>query len=435
MLLQLLENEIKQIGEDKHFLVAYSGGMDSHVLLSLCVLLRQQFQLNLQAIHINHGISSHAKTWEYHCKHVCQAYDIPFITHHLSYTHVAGESLEERARIKRYESIATHMTEQTVLLTAHHQDDQAETFLLQLMRGAGLKGLSAMPRMKRFVSGWHARPLLTTSRENLRLFAIEQQLSWVEDESNVNDRWSRNYLRQQIMPLLNNRWTGAATMIARSANHCAEAQSLLLEQVDAMNANVMGTHSQTLSVNRLKQLPTMMQKQILRNWIQQQGYVLPNVKKLAAIMTQVFDAAHDRSPMVLFGHACVRRYRDDLFLLRHSSAMSIEADFQLNWDLNKNLLLPDGQQLSALKVIGQGLRTSLTQVAIKFRQGGEVIYLPHRGHRSLKKMFNEWGVLPWQRSQIPLLFVENELIAVVGYYYHPEWVVQTSEIGLTLQLS
>jgi tRNA(Ile)-lysidine synthase len=400
------------------------------------VLLRQQRELNLQAIHINHGISSYAQTWVDYCKQVCLEYDVPLIIHHLSLSHVVGESLEAEARIKRYEAIATYIKKNTVLLTAHHQDDQAETFLLQLMRGAGLKGLSAMPQLKRFASGCHARPLLEVTRDNLRQFAIEQKLSWIDDESNVSERWSRNYLRQQIMPLLNARWPNAAAMIARSASHCAEAETLLLKEVKAIDSNVRGVHPNTLSIQRLKQLPFITQKQILRNWIHHHGYVLPSMKKLAEIMTHVFDAAHDRLPVVSFGHACVRRYRDDLFLLPHTHC-DINDDYQLNWNLNLNesLLLPQGQKLIATKVLGQGLRTSLSQVAIKFRQGGEVIYLSQRGHRSLKKMFNEWKVLPWLRSQIPLAFADNELIAVVGYYYHPEWLAQPSEIGFTFQLS
>lgn len=429
MLLSQFHETILQLGKkDKHYLVAFSGGMDSHVLLKLCVLLREQIPFQLRAIHIHHGLSPHAEAWVQHCEQVCEAYDVPLTIHRLALNCQPGDSLEEIARQKRYEAIAKEMMAESVLLTAHHQDDQAETFLLQLMRGSGLKGLSAMPLIKSFATGWHARPLLSTKRVDLLAFANQNQLQWIEDESNADETWSRNYVRQQILPLLTSRWPAASAMIARSAEHCREAVVMQDEQIAARGLDVTGSQSYTLSVSKLKKLSYPEQKHVLREWIQRQGYVLPSIKKLMSIMTNVFDAALDKQPEVIFGAACVRRYRDDLYILPYRESEACQDE--MFWDLRESLLLPCGQQLIASQARGQGLKVTIDQVSIRYRQGGEQIYLPGRGHRSLKKMFHEWGVLPWERAQVPLVFFEDSLIAIPGYYYHPEWVAGATEVGL-----
>jgi len=430
MLVNKLHDAILQLGLDKHYLVAFSGGMDSHVLLKLCVMLRQQISLQFTAIHVHHGISPYADHWSQHCKKICDDYQVPLVIQQLAFHCEVGDSLEQQARHQRYEMIAASMTSHSVLLTAHHQDDQAETFLLQLMRGAGLKGLSAMPFVKPFATGLHARPLLTTKREDLLAFANEHHLQWIEDESNRNENLSRNYLRHQVLPLLTAHWPSAQAMIARSAKHCAEAESVLTDAAQKKMTEVLGSQPNTLSVLKLKQLDDVEQKRLLRMWIDHQGYTLPNINKLSAIMTNVLDAAPDKQPEVIFGDAYVRRFRDDLFLLS-CEKMNIRAR-PLHWNLREYLLLPNGKKLLASKTRGRGLRQSLETVVVRSRQGGETVFLSGRGHRTLKKMFNEWGILPWEREQIPLIFLGQQLLAVVGYYYHPEWIVSPHEMGMHL---
>ena len=224
-----LQRCVLQFGLDKTYWVAYSGGLDSSVLLSLFAELRRQLPIKLKAIHINHGLSPNASTWASLCATQCQSLQISYLERSVQVNANDGESIEEVARKKRYAVFAKCLEDGDILLTAHHQDDQAETFLLQLLRGAGVKGLAAMPQVKAFARGQHMRPLLEFSRSHLQAYAKERQLVWVDDESNLNLDFARNYIRHQLMPVLLQQWEGASDVIARSAAHCAEAQALLEE--------------------------------------------------------------------------------------------------------------------------------------------------------------------------------------------------------------
>ena len=292
--------------EHNTFWIAYSGGLDSHVLLSLCSQLRKEMKL-MRAIHVNHGISPNANSWANHCKKICESYDIQFIERTISLDLKAGDSLEEAARNKRYAVFAEYLEEGDVLLTAHHQDDQAETVLLQLLRGAGLKGLSAMPEIKSFARGHHGRPLLAFAREDLLQYAKEHQLIWIEDESNQDASLSRNFIRHEILAKLTLRWPSAAACIARSASHCAENQMLL--EAFSREVNVQGSRENTLSVARLLQFSPEKQRFFLRSWIHQLKYPLPDSKKMETIQRDVLFAAWDSSPLVKWGDVMLRRHR------------------------------------------------------------------------------------------------------------------------------
>lgn len=418
---------IERHGLEKNYWVAYSGGMDSHVLLSLCHKLSKELPLQWRVIHINHQINAKAGEWAQHCKQVCHDLAVPYHEFCLQLNKQTGDSLEAIAREARYQQFANCMQEGDVLLTAHHQEDQAETMLLQLLRGAGLPGLAAMPMEKRFGKGLHARPLLHYSQSELSTYAETEKLKWITDGSNHDTQFSRNFLRQDIFPSLRKTWPSAAKTIARSAMHCSEAQTLLQEFAAEICVNVSGGEKNTLSVAKLLELSASKQRLILRAWIHQQGFNLPNANKLETILISVLHADWDKLPCVSWGSVELRRYRDDLFLLPSLPKHDDTAVYE--WNFSQPLNLPGIGVLQAKKTLGLGLRSDLEAITVRFRQGGERATLAKRGRHTLKNLFHEWGVLPWERDRVPLIFTAERLIAAVGYYIDPEFLAGNKEEG------
>lgn len=411
----------------KNFWIAYSGGLDSHVLLSLCCKLRRDYPLTFRAIHINHQLSPHAKSWSQHCKKICAQYEIDFFEKDITWLQIKGQSLEEKAREMRYAAFGEYMQEGDVLLTAHHQEDQAETLLLQLLRGAGPKGLAAMPYHKSFGKGFHVRPLLSFSRKTLLQYAHKEQMIWIEDESNQNVKHSRNFIRHAVMPMLESRWPMVAKTMARTAMHCAEFENLLDTFALDLLKNLFGSNEQVLSVEKIRQLDMPKQRLLLRTWIKLRGFPLPDTKKIDQICTEVLMAGPDRLPCVKWGNTEARRYRDDLYII--SKVMKPVHLSDVTWEITQPLILPGIGILSAKEEVGCGLKSDIQTVSVCFRQGGEKITLPRRGRRTLKNLFQEWRIPVWERNRVPLLYVGGECIGAVGFFLNEGYTAKPGEIG------
>lgn len=421
----------KQYGLERTYWIAYSGGLDSHVLLHLFYLVRKEFAINFEVIHINHQLNVKANDWQNHCAATCKLYDIKFHVHQLTWNLSSGESLENEARKKRYALFATHLKASDILVTAHHQDDQAETMLLQLTRGAGLPGLSGMPAIKSLTVGRHARPLLNFSKTDLKQHAEEYQLHWIEDDSNKKIDFTRNFLRQEILPILQERWPTVAAILSRSANHIAEAESLLQEFALELMHKVSGKYTHTLSVQALLTLSKPQQKLVLRKWIKQFNFILPNEKRLETILDNMLLAAWDKMPVIKWENIELRRYQDDLFVMQVRSDEHL--DTTIAWDFKTPLILPQGI-LTAQLVQGRGLKSTIESVIVGYRKGGESLHLTNRkGRKSLKKLFQEWHILPWERNGIPLLFLGTQLIQVVGHVIAHPFIAEGLEWGYEIE--
>lgn len=412
-LVNLLRQFIQAHGCARTYWVALSGGLDSCVLLHLLATLRAEFPLQLRAVYIHHGISPHATDWAAHCAAQCQALQIDFLQRSIAVIEQQSHhSLEDRLRTARYAALTALLAPHDFLLTGHHQDDQAETVLLQLFRGAGPKGLAAMPLLKKLGAGFQARPLLTVSRATLHEYALQQQLTWVEDESNANVALTRNFLRHDVLPLLKQRWPTIAKTLARVADHCAQTQDVLDTWLAPHLASVQGASSVTLSVSKLKQLPVNQQLHILRAWLMQRNLPLPSTLKLQHIVQDVLSARMDKMPQVTWPGAEVRRYRDELYC--DVPLASFDTQQVLLWDMQTPLMLANGTLLTSADLAG--FHTDSQTVTVRFRQGGEKLHLPGRQHQhELKKLWQTWGVPPWQRERIPLIYVGDQLAMVVGY--------------------
>jgi tRNA(Ile)-lysidine synthase len=407
MLTQYLESFFKQFINTKTIYVGYSGGLDSTVLLF--ALSQTVYKSQLKAIHVHHGLSSHADSWSKHCQNFCDHLQIPLQVEKIKLIK-SGQSVEAEARTGRYALFKNMLQKDDLICTAHHRDDQAETLLLQLFRGSGVKGLSAMPAIKHFGMGYLIRALLNYSRQDLLDYANEHQLSWIDDESNEDTRFDRNFIRHEVMPLIKKRWDAIEKVLARSTMHFAETQQLL-DKIGAEHyAQLKGSQPNTLSISKLLTLEKSVRRNLIRFWINQNNFPLPSQKKLNQIENEILLARVDAEPIVHWQSVEVRRYRDNLYVM--AAVLPFNSSFMMEWKGEEDLLLPNNLGLIS-KTVLQNLKLNGKQkLYVRFRQGGETLYLPNRGHRSLKKLMQEWGIPPWQRGCIPLIFLDEQLIIV-----------------------
>ncbi len=412
---QSLFTLLPQSSTIRRYWIAYSGGLDSHVLLSAMAALKGMMAgVEVRAVHVNHSLSSQAKEWALHCQNVCEELQISCQQLVVDAHPEKGESPEAAARNARYQVIAQCIEEGDCLLTAHHQDDQAETLLLQLLRGSGMQGLAAMPVQTSFSQGQLARPLLSFSRQQLREYAEQHQLNWIEDPSNAETDFDRNYLRHEIMPLLQIRWPSASKVISRSAGHHAESSKLLNVLAEQDYRAATGHQQGTLSISFIKQLDVARQRLLLRYWISQLKLPMPASIHIEHILHDAVNSAPDAVPCISWPGGEVRRYQGDLYAMLPLERF--DASLEMLWHLDSPLKLPQNSgYLIAKRVQGKGLDCDITQVTVRFRQGGESCRPAGSNcSKSLKKLFQEKNIQPWLRDRVPLLYVENQLAVVVG---------------------
>jgi tRNA(Ile)-lysidine synthase len=421
------------IPSTSRFLLAYSGGCDSHALVHAAAQLQgQSYPWLFHALHVDHGLQASSAEWARHCQSVCAKLGVELTLLRTDARACAGESPEAAARAARYRAFENMMKTGDCLITAHHQDDQAETLLLQLLRGGGPHGLAAMPEVSVFASGLHARPLLAYSRRQLREYAQQQSLQWIEDPSNVDIGFDRNYLRVNVVPVLKERWPAFARVLARGAYHQAEAAQLLDIMADE-DLQCCIEKDQALRIRDLSELVEERQRNVLRYWLKTLGYKLPDTARLTQIQFEVLHAAPDRCPEVSWEGVVVRRYRDCLYALKPQAAVDI--DTVLPWDISRLLPLPDGGSISANLTYGRGIKHSLCQqrdMTGRYRRGGEQCQIaPYGSTRPLKKLLQENGVPPWEREHIPLVFAGEQLAAVADYWVCAPFQADSDEEGIS----
>jgi tRNA(Ile)-lysidine synthase len=421
-----LLQQLRRHPDTSCYQVAFSGGLDSHALLHALCKLRAVLDAEIGAVHIHHGLQQDADVWELQCQQVCAGLEVPYVSLRVDAKALRGESPEAAARSARYAALADWLPAGHCLLTAQHQDDQAETLLLQLLRGSGVSGLAAMPVLASLGGGRHLRPLLAVTREALHQYAIANKLTWIEDPSNSDTAFDRNYLRQQVLPVLRERWPAVASSLSRSASHCADAAHLLADLAE-QDLRALSSREDSLSLTGLAALPCARQSNVLRHWIKQLSGRTPSTAVLARILHDMPGSRRDSGPCVRWGNFEIRRYREELFLLRQTGSGDQSA--ALDWALAGPLVLPGaGGVLTAIPETGCGIRVAAVpdgRVRVAWRQGGECCMPAGRGHHhSLKKLFQERGIPPWERSRIPLIYIQDRLAAVAGL-----WICEPFQAG------
>ncbi|MDA9030599.1 tRNA lysidine(34) synthetase TilS [Candidatus Pseudothioglobus singularis] len=368
---------------DKNIVIALSGGIDSVVLLHF---LNSHYPGNIRAVHINHNLSKHSKDWSLFCKKQCHKQGVEFKSIDINIK--TSSNIEENARKKRYNSLKSELSKNEVLCTAHHQEDQSETFLLQLFRGSGVAGLASMPKMKSFAEAFLYRPFLNISKQLIVDYATKYNLDWVEDDSNINLNFKRNLLRLEFIPKLDSSFKGVIKNISRSAYHQSEALKLIndLAKIDIEKFNLVINHK--IQVLPLTELPERRVANVLRYYIAQRGFLMPSNKVLTELISVL--RAKDDAKVILKWHLYeVRRYDNELYFFDGEPDRSNE----------------DCPLFNKLK--------DQTNFTIRFRQDGQRVRLKDKKHSSsLKKVLQSANIPPWERDKLRMYYINETLVGM-----------------------
>lgn len=414
-----------------HWWVAYSGGMDSQALLYQLYQLYPAYQKywRIHAVHVHHGLHHDANEWLAFCQAQCLYWNIDFTYHRVSLNQ--ANNIEAQARNARYQKLKQHLkSNQCYLLTAHHLDDQIETFQLQLLRGAGIDGLASMPKKKTLAKGKHIRPLLDYPREKIYAYAKKAKLKWIDDPSNRDIHFSRNYLRHHCNPIIEQRWPSYRLCVNRSINHIQKQQQLLNQYIQQDLALAMNNQSQ-LCINVLKSWSDDRILVVLRAWLQYHQASMPNQSRLNSFHT-LLSTNNDTAACIVWGQHSIRRYRSKLYYCKGSH--NINPPSAINWPAGQHeLQLPKNMGRLVLQPAQSGLRqpkpSEHIQVRFNTQHQTRLYWHGQKHHRSLKDMYQSHGVPPWQRPLTPAIYYNESIVALIPYgivdqYYSNENALQ-----------
>lgn len=382
----------------------------------------------LRALHVNHGLQANADEWERFCRDLCRRWEVPLTVCEVDVPE-SGASLENRARVARYEAFSEALRPGECLLLAHHLDDQMETMLLRLSRGAGLPGLSGIPARRALGQGSLLRPLLHCPREELAEYARAHELRWIEDDSNRNVDFDRNFCRHEILPAVERRWPEYRRDWERSRELIAESRILLADLAEIDLERCSGKSNNQLSIDALRQLSAPRLHNALRRWVEEMTGEPANPRKLRGLPDWLIDPEQNVEAVIDFGGHTVRRFNDKLHLVPELPPIDPKTRRAWNPSREPILELPGNGSLHATPTTDHGLAGKTYE--IRYRQGGESCRLAHRPTKSLKKILNESRLEPWLRNRLPLLFHKDDLMAIpeIGIAqnaatqpgYHIEW--------------
>lgn len=411
----------------QHYLIAFSGGLDSTALLSLFAKSREiQPHLQLRAIHIHHGLSPNADQWLAHCQQICQQLNIPLITKKVQVNKKNG--IEQGAREARYQAIFEERLPNEVVATAHHLQDQTETFFLALKRGSGVKGLSAMQIESELFGMRIFRPLLNAQKEDLETYLRAEKLTWIEDESNEDNRYERNFLRNQVLPQLRERWAFFDQAVQTTAQLCYNQQQLLNELLTDEFVQRYNENDRTFEISHFAQYSANKQNALLRMWLEKLGEPLLGEQSLGVLLKDVIFAKVDANSQYVLLDKTIRRYQNKLYLVPKLTDVSY---FCAELRIGQILLLPDylgdlqlfktSENLTAVWRIGAHEFKSILpltneKITVGFGYSGTVKLHAQDLNRDIKKVWQKLGVPVWQRTRIPLIFYGERLKSAVGFF-------------------
>lgn len=409
--------------------IGYSGGIDSHVLLHLCAS-HADLQSRIIAVYVHHGLQAQADHWAAHCRLQAGALGVRFTCIRVDAQAGNGESPEAAARNARYHALGSLIQADDVLLFAQHREDQMETVLLQLFRGAGIQGLSAMPLAAPFGAGTLARPLLHTAKAAIREYARVHELNWIEDPSNQSSDFDRNFLRNEILPLVKQRWPSLDKTVARSAGHCAEASALLSAWNRSHLDQLTNSDDHGLCLDKLRLLADAEISGLLRQWFRSLGLKPPSQAVLQTVKRQFLHTDTATNPHLATQGHVLKKYRQTLYCL--PGKIFVPLPEARDWPSDAcPMQLANGSVLSLINA-DSGISRSLwhgSKITLRPRSGGEQLKLPNRsGGHDLKKLFQEAATPPWERQARPLIYLNGQLAAVAGLWI-AEWAFAQIDAG------
>jgi tRNA(Ile)-lysidine synthase len=414
--------------------IAFSGGMDSTVLLHVAA---QQNIYPVRAVYINHGLQAEADAWATHCGAVCDKLGVAFTALKVNVDSRGEQGLESAARSARYAALHAELVAGEILLTAHHQHDQMETFFIQLLRGAGVHGLAAMPVCSN-KDVTHLRPLLAVPANLVREYADAASLDWIEDPSNNQREFDRNFVRHEILPVIQQRWPAASRSVARAARHTAEAAALL---DDLASNDLQGwVEYPRLRIEGIAALSPQRKSNALRYQLRSWDMAIPSEAQLASAIDSLFDSRIDAQPEAAWPGVRIRLYRGTLWFFSETTdplAPIHCANSIFDWDSAAILDMGSVRgRLESTKVQGEGIaeRFMLEPLHVRFRQGGERLRPAARGsNRQLKNLLQERDILPWMRGHIPLIYSGDQLLAVADLWVDAAAAAGPGEAGRRVQ--
>jgi len=396
-------------------LVAYSGGVDSHVLLHATQIAVGETGADsiIQAVHINHQLQPGSESWKLHCAKTCDQLKISFVGIDVNASAAPGQSPQAAARDARYSAIKNQLQAGDVVLTAHHQNDQAETVLLQLLRGSGVSGLAAMPPSQALGEGTQLRPFLDLPQHVLSEYAAAQTLQWVEDPSNQSNRYARNYLRNSVWPSIESHWHAASATLARVAKNSSDA-SILSAALAAIDSDcVIDKPSGCVDLPALSKLEAARRNNLLRHWLKELTGQFPSRRTIQSIVDTVINSRADALALVVFESLEIRRYRGYLHAVRPGPRLP--PDWSIDWrDTGRELEIIALGLTLPVSILSKLENENLggKRVQVRLRRGGESIALPGRPRKTLKALLQENAIPPWRRDYLPLIFLDGVLVAV-----------------------
>ena len=423
----------KEIGSlvSRKFLLAFSGGVDSVVLLDLLVNVLKESDA-LRIIHINHNLNEHSNDWAQFSSEICEKYDLPLICESVEPKR-HGKGLEADARELRYQSFRDVIQDDEYLLTGHHQDDQMETLLYRIFRGTGIDGLMAIRREIKFGKGFLYRPMLNISREKIEEYAQLKNLKWIYDSSNDDSSYDRNFLRKDIIPLIKKRWPSVENKVSR-LSVIAEQNQLLLNELAAEDVGQLKNYNH-LDIETLSEKSYPRIINIFRFMIKKNNMSVPSMQVLnEGIKTLMHSKS--KSPSMTWNDNTIRRYKHRLYFLNSALNSPNDLSNEMSWDIKKTINL--GKNLGSIQarfLNGEGISLNRcpSNLAIKYRKGGEEIKPSgHKITKSLKNLFQENNVLPWVRDKIPLIYVDQELISVGDLWFNQDFKASANEDGFLI---
>ncbi len=424
--------------------VGFSGGVDSTALLYICKILRDRGDIKtLRAIHVHHGLSPLADGWVDHARALCRNWDIPLSVHHVGFDDTSN--VEEAAREARYQVFESELHDGGVLLQGHHLDDQVETIMYRVMRGTGVAGLQGIPVSRPLGKGQIVRPLLGCERKDIEAYAGEKHLEWIEDESNTDIRFDRNFLRNNVIPELVERWPGMKIGLARLAELSSEAEEILQGVADedygrcvvGCDVPVLG-EAQLLDIHTLEALPVSRRSLLLREWLRREKLSVPSRATLLQVMEEVSGARVDGEPVVVWAGGEVRRYKH--FLVACQPVKKTVA-FKSILYKGESLTLPDQSRVECKGVTASSVKHGQVCVSAGafgvFSVRSEIDVQPfslpgRKGSKSLKKWLNEIGVPSWLRDRLPIFHDGDQLIAIPGLLVADGYQVEAGDPGISM---
>lgn len=408
--------------------VAFSGGLDSTALLHALATLPAARARGLRAIHVDHALHADSPRWAEHCQQTCANLGLELRVVRVEVRNIAGLGLEAAAREARFAAFESALGKGEILAFAHHRDDQVETVLLKLLRGAGPEGLAAMREWRRFGHGHAWRPLLDLPRQALLEHGHAYALDWVDDPSNADARLDRNRLRHTVLPLLRERWPGSDAAIVQSAQWMRHAADFIESESQRALARIQGLDPATIDCREWLALPAALRDPVLRMWLRDNRLPEPNRHQVDELVRQLAANA-EAQPCVRWPGAEVRRYRELAYALAPQEAVA--HDWEHSWSGEPLELPGNAGRLSLSTESGSPLPAA---VRVRFRRGGERIQLAGASHhRDLRDLFQEAGIPPWQRGRLPILIdAGGELLAVADLWSSAAWKAQLAALGADL---